>query len=118
MDSYEQKKDVTALPGTAYDKNKIAFFLSWNIAIPSWGFTGLCTHGEITFQIFLIITFLMEYYFQYDNSNSNSLLYQTPGVYVQGGSSKQFNSSCDISFGKSLSKVYTGGREQQSKGQS
>ena len=53
-----------------------------------------------------------------ENSNSNSLLYQTPGVYVQGGSNKQFNSSSDISFGKSLSKVYTGGGEQQSKGQS
>ena len=55
------------------------------------------------------------------NSNSNSLLYQTPGVYVQGGSNKQFNSSSDISFGKSLSKLYTGeggGGEQQSKGQS
>ena len=49
---------------------------------------------------------------------SNSLLYQTPGVYVQGGSNKQFNSSSDISFGKSLSKLYTGGREQQSEGQS
>ena len=41
-------------------------------------------------------------------SKSNSLLYQTPGVYVQGGSNKQFNSSSDISFGRSLSKLYTG----------
>ena len=54
---------------------------------------------------------------QRQRENSNSLLYQTPGVYVQGGNSKQFNSSSDISFGKSLSNVYTGGREQQSKGQ-
>ena len=53
-----------------------------------------------------------------ERENSNSLLYQTPRVYVQGGSSEQFNSRSDISFGKSLSKVYTGGREQQSNGQS
>ena len=56
-------------------------------------------------------------------SKSNSLLYQTPGGCVQGeggggGSSKQFNSRSDISFGKCLSKVYTGVREQQSKGRS
>ena len=56
------------------------------------------------------------------NSNSNSLLYQTPGVYVQGGSNKQFNSSSDISFGKKSVKIVHwwggGGGEQQSKGQS
>ena len=45
-------------------------------------------------------------------------LYQTPGVYVQRGSSKQFNSRSDISVGNSLSKVFTSGREQQNKGQS
>ena len=49
--------------------------------------------------------------FTHSNSNSNTLLYQTLGVHVQGESSKQLNSCSDISFGKGLPKVYTGRKE-------
>ena len=45
------------------------------------------------------------------DSNLN-FLYQTPGVHVQGGSSKQFNSHSDISLGNGLSKVYIGRTER------
>ena len=47
---------------------------------------------------------------RYDTGTRTRTLYciKHLGCMYKGGSNKQFNSSSDISFGKSLSKLYTG----------